>query len=59
MVLWIPRWLPSHLKPKGLIASPLDPYMESQGHLVSRIITPISHIVTPIIPAINLLSKSP
>ena len=38
MVLWIPRWLPSHLKPKGLIASPLDPYMESLGHLVSRII---------------------
>ena len=34
-------------------------YLEGQGDLVSRIITPITHIVTPIIPIINLLTKSP
>ena len=34
-------------------------YLEGQGDLVSRIITPINHIVTPCIPIINLLTKSP
>ena len=29
------------------------------GDLVTRLINPISHIVTPIIPIINLLAKSP
>ena len=34
------------------------PYLEGQGDLVSRLITPITHIVTLVIPIINLLTKS-
>ena len=34
-------------------------YLEGQGDLVSRLVTPISHITTPIIPIISLLTKSP
>ena len=34
-------------------------YLEGQGDLVSRLITTVSHIVTPIIPIINPLTKSP
>ena len=34
-------------------------YLEGQGDLVSRSITPITHIVTLPIPIINLLTKSP
>ena len=34
-------------------------YLEGQGDLVSILITPISHIVSPIIPIIILLTKSP
>ena len=34
-------------------------YLEGQGDLVSRLITPVTHIVTLIIPIINLLTKSP
>ena len=34
-------------------------YLEGQGDLVSRLITPITHIVTTILPIINLLTKSP
>ena len=34
-------------------------YLEGQGDLVSRLITPITHIVTPVIPRINLLTKFP
>ena len=34
-------------------------YLEGQGDLVSRLITSITHIVTPIIPIINLVTKSP
>ena len=37
----------------------LGAYLEGQGDLVSRIIAPITHIVTPIVPIINLLTKSP
>ena len=33
-------------------------YLESQGYLVSILITPRSHIVTPVTPIINLLTKS-
>ena len=33
-------------------------YLEGQGDLVGRLITPINHIVTLIIPIINLLTKS-
>ena len=33
--------------------------LEGQGDLVSRLITPITHIVSPFIPIINLLTKSP
>ena len=35
------------------------PYLEGQGDLVSRLITPITHIVTPIIPISNPVTKSP
>ena len=34
-------------------------YLEGHWDLVRRLITPISHIVTPIILIINLLTKSP
>ena len=34
-------------------------YLEGQGDLVSRLITPISYIVALIIPIINLLTTSP
>ena len=34
-------------------------YLEGHGDLVSRLITPIRHIITPIIPIVNLLTKSP
>ena len=34
-------------------------YLEGQEDLLSRLITPISHIVTLIIPIINLVTKSP
>ena len=37
----------------------LRSYLEGQGDLVSRLITPITHIVTLVIPIINLLTKSP
>ena len=33
--------------------------LEGQGDLVSRLITPITHVVTLILPMINLLTKSP
>ena len=33
-------------------------YLECQGDIVSRLITPMTHIVTPVIPLINLLTKS-
>ena len=33
--------------------------LEGQGDLVSRLITPITHIVALIIPIINLVTKSP
>ena len=36
----------------------LRAYLEDQGDLVSRLTTPITHIVTPFIPIINLLTKS-
>ena len=35
------------------------PYLAGQGDVVSRLITPITYIVTPFIPIINLLTKSP
>ena len=34
-------------------------YLEGQGDLVSRRITPISHRITPIFPITNPLTKSP
>ena len=34
-------------------------YLKGQGDLVSRLRTPMTHIVTPLIPIINLLTKSP
>ena len=34
-------------------------YLEGQGDLVSRLITPITHIVTLVIPIIDPLTKSP
>ena len=38
---------------------PKDAHLEGQADLVSRLIAPITHIVTLIIPMINLLTKSP
>ena len=32
---------------------------EGQGDLVSRLITPITHLVTLLIPILNLFTKSP
>ena len=37
----------------------LKAYLEGQGDLVSRLVTPITHIITLVIPIINLLIKSP
>ena len=34
-------------------------YLEGQGDLVSRLTLPITHIVTPSMPIINLVTKSP
>ena len=34
-------------------------YLEGHGDLVSRLITPVTHIVTLVIPINNLLTKSP
>ena len=34
-------------------------YLEGQGDLATRLITPITQIVTLLIPLINLLTKSP
>ena len=34
-------------------------HLEGQGDFVSRLITPIAHIVTPFIPLIRPLTKSP
>ena len=34
-------------------------YLEGQGHLASRLITPMTHRITPIIPIINLLLSPP
>ena len=39
--------------------SPLHPYLEGQGDLVSRSIAPITHAVNQLIPIINLVTKSP
>ena len=42
-----------------MMGSATHPYLEGQGDLISRLITPTTHIVTLIIPVINLLTKSP
>ena len=34
-------------------------YLEGHIHFVSRLITPISHIITPVIAIRRLLTKSP
>ena len=34
-------------------------HLEGQGDVVSRLITPITHLVTLVILIINLLTKSP
>ena len=48
---------------QNLKSKTVDPpditYLEGHGDLVNRLITPISHIVSPFIPIINLLTKSP
>ena len=46
-------------KDLAAIAEVTTDYLEGQGDLVSRLITPITHIVTTVIPLINLLTKSP
>ena len=45
--------------PKKLAQVSHKPYLEGQGDLVSRLITPITHIVTLIIPTMNLFTKFP
>ena len=45
LFLWIQGWVVN--------------YLEGHGDLINRLITPISHIITPINPIINLLTKSP
>ena len=34
-------------------------YLEGQGDFVNRLITPITHVVTLVVPIINLVTKSP
>ena len=41
------------------IGSLAELYLEGQGDLVSRLRTPIAHIVSPAILIISLLTKSP
>ena len=36
-----------------------DLYLEGHGDLVSRLITYITHIITPCIPIVDLVTKSP
>ena len=48
--------LPCHLR--DLQRGPDKTYLEGLGDLVSRLITPITHIVTLVIPVINLLTKA-
>ena len=43
----------------GLVRGSQALYLEGQGDLVSRLITPIAQIVALIIPTISLLTKSP
>ena len=38
---------------------PGNPYLAGQGHLVSRLLTPITHRIVLVISIINLLTKSP
>ena len=52
-----PRGIPSKVFAQDIVQ--LLSYLEGQGDLVSRLISPITHIVTLIIPIINLLTKSP
>ena len=50
---WHRRKVVLYLRPSGFRA-----YLEGQGDLVSRLITPITHN-TPNDPIVNLLAKSP
>ena len=43
----------------GVEDFPTDKYLEGQGDVVSRLISTITHIITPIIPTIDLLIKFP
>ena len=50
----------TELRPGFLVTELIpSPYLEGQGDLISSLITPITHIVTPVIPIVNLLTKSP
>ena len=61
----IPPCFPELEKPKPLLSSVPSPkkwclrYLEGQGDLVSRLSTPITHIVNPVIPLIKPVTKSP
>ena len=60
-ILGLPHWL-SRLCPQtaeGLNPDPRKPYLAGHGHLVSRSTIPVSHIITPILPIIKPLTKSP
>ena len=61
VVAAIPQGSAKHVNgsPCGPKDMPCKSYLEGRGDLVSIFITPISHIVSPIIPSINLLTMSP
>ena len=43
----------------GLQGVRVAPLLGGSGDLISRLRTPIAHVVPPVIPLINLLTKSP
>ena len=50
-------WLNEHRGPKSaclqMVPAVSTAYLEGQGHLVSRVITPITHIVALVIPLLT------
>ena len=47
------------LDPQVTLSQLARVYLEGQGDLVDKLITPVTHIVTPIIPIVNLVTESP
>ena len=52
-------WDPTEVQVYHAMTSLTGKYLEDQGDLVSRFITPRTHIVSLVIPISNLLTKSP